>query len=90
MPKTRRDDTSNRDAAFRNLIKAAWRFLDHTKEQTRTSGYGGVSRLGSRDGRGGGGEREALTITLLGTYAIIPLIQLDRSEIGLFGRTLRG
>jgi hypothetical protein len=24
-------DTFDRDAAFRNLIKAAWRFLDHTK-----------------------------------------------------------
>jgi hypothetical protein len=23
----------DRDAAFRNLIKAAWRFLDHTKNQ---------------------------------------------------------
>ena len=27
------NDTVDRDAAFRNLIKAAWRFLDQTKEQ---------------------------------------------------------
>jgi hypothetical protein len=26
-------DVSDRDSAFRNLIKAAWRFLDHTKDQ---------------------------------------------------------
>jgi hypothetical protein len=26
-------DTPDRDAAFRNLINAAWRFLDQTKEQ---------------------------------------------------------
>jgi hypothetical protein len=24
--------TAHRDAAFRNLIKAAWRFLDHTRD----------------------------------------------------------
>jgi hypothetical protein len=27
------NDTLDRDAAFRNLIKAAWAFLDHTKNQ---------------------------------------------------------
>jgi len=26
-------DTPDRDTAFRNLINAAWRFLDQTKEQ---------------------------------------------------------
>jgi hypothetical protein len=25
------NDTLDRDAAFRNLIQAAWNFLDHTK-----------------------------------------------------------
>jgi hypothetical protein len=27
-------DMPDRDSAFRNLIKAAWRFLDHTKNQS--------------------------------------------------------
>jgi hypothetical protein len=26
-------DVPDRDSAFRNLINAAWRFLDHTKNQ---------------------------------------------------------
>jgi hypothetical protein len=29
------NDTLDRDAAFCNLIQAAWRFIDHTKNQSQ-------------------------------------------------------